>query len=78
MEDATNFFFHCIKYIDERQVLNDTVRDFQFDSFWKQKRTGILTQIWSCSGQSTDISLPRNVFDKLFDSFFETNFKTFF
>ena len=29
MEDATHFFFHCIEYIDERQVLNDTVRDFQ-------------------------------------------------
>ena len=29
VEDATHFFFHCIKYIDERQILNDTVRDFQ-------------------------------------------------
>ena len=29
MEDATNFFFHFLKYIDERQVFNDTVRNFQ-------------------------------------------------
>ena len=29
MEDATHFFFHCIKYIGERQVYNDTVREFQ-------------------------------------------------
>ena len=29
MEDATHFFFHCIKYIGERQVFNDTVREFQ-------------------------------------------------
>ena len=29
MEDATLFFFHCIKYIGERQVFNDTVREFQ-------------------------------------------------
>ena len=29
MEDATHFFFHCIKYIDERQVSNDTAREFQ-------------------------------------------------
>ena len=29
MEDATYFFFHCIKYIGERQVFNDTVRYFQ-------------------------------------------------
>ena len=26
---ATHFFFHCIKYIDERQVFTDTVRDLQ-------------------------------------------------
>ena len=29
MEDATHFFFHCIKYIGERQVFNDTVTEFQ-------------------------------------------------
>ena len=29
MEDATQFFFHCIKYIGERQVFNDTVTEFQ-------------------------------------------------
>ena len=29
MEDATHFFFHCVKYIGERQVFNDTVREFQ-------------------------------------------------
>ena len=29
MEDATQFFFHCIKYIGERQVFNDSVRNFQ-------------------------------------------------
>ena len=29
MEDAIHFSFHCIKYIDERQVFNDTVRYFQ-------------------------------------------------
>ena len=29
IEDAIHFFFHCIKYIDERQVFNDTVREFQ-------------------------------------------------
>ena len=29
MEDATHFFFHCIKYIGERQIFNDTVREFQ-------------------------------------------------
>ena len=29
MEDATHFFFHCIKYINEWQVFNDTVWDFQ-------------------------------------------------
>ena len=29
MEDASHFFFHCIKYIGERQIFNDTVRDFQ-------------------------------------------------
>ena len=28
-EDATHFLFHCIKYIGERQVFNDTVREFQ-------------------------------------------------
>ena len=25
---ATHFFFHCIKYIGERQVFNDTVREY--------------------------------------------------
>ena len=25
MEDATHYFFHCIKHIDEKQVFNDTV-----------------------------------------------------
>ena len=29
MEDATHFFFHCNKYIGERQVFYDTVREFQ-------------------------------------------------
>ena len=29
MENATHSFFRCIKYIGERQVFNDTVRDFQ-------------------------------------------------
>ena len=29
MEDATHFFFHCNKYSGERQVFNDTVREFQ-------------------------------------------------
>ena len=29
MEDATHSFFHCIKYIDERQVFNAKFRDFQ-------------------------------------------------
>ena len=29
MEDATRLFFHCIKYIGERRVFNDTVREFQ-------------------------------------------------
>ena len=29
MEDATHFLFQCIKYIDERQVFNGTVRDFK-------------------------------------------------
>ena len=29
MEDATYYFFHCIKIIDERQVFIDTVRVFQ-------------------------------------------------
>ena len=28
MEDATRLF-HCIKYIGERHVFNDTVREFQ-------------------------------------------------
>ena len=28
IEDATHYFFHCIKYFDERQVFNDTVRVF--------------------------------------------------
>ena len=28
MEDATHFFFYCIKYIGEGQVFNDTVREF--------------------------------------------------
>ena len=31
MEDATHFFFHCIKYIGEKQVFNDTVREFHFN-----------------------------------------------
>ena len=29
IEDATHYFFHCIKYFDERQVFNDNVRVFQ-------------------------------------------------
>ena len=29
MEDAIHSLFHCIKYIGERQVFNDTVREFQ-------------------------------------------------
>ena len=29
MEDANHFFFQCIRYIDERQVFNDKVMDFQ-------------------------------------------------
>ena len=29
MEDATHVFFHCIKYNNERQVFNDTIREFQ-------------------------------------------------
>ena len=41
IEDATHYFFHCIKYCDERQVFNDTVRGFQpltinLILFWKQ------------------------------------------
>ena len=41
-----------------------------------EAKTGILKQILSCSGLSTDKSMPQNVFDKLFDSFVETDFKT--
>ena len=26
IEDANHYFFHCIKYFDEIQVFNDTVR----------------------------------------------------
>ena len=44
--------------------------------FFLEAKTGILKQIWSCSGLSTDVSMPWNVFDKLFDYFVETNFKT--
>ena len=29
IEDAIHYFFHGIKYFDERQVFNDTVRVFQ-------------------------------------------------
>ena len=29
VEGATYYFFHCIKYSDERQVFNDTFRVFQ-------------------------------------------------
>ena len=29
IEDGTHYFFHCIKYFDEKQVFNDTVRVFQ-------------------------------------------------
>ena len=29
IEDATHYFFHCIKYFDGRQVFNDTVGIFQ-------------------------------------------------
>ena len=29
MEDAIHFFFHCIRYIGERQVFNGAVREFQ-------------------------------------------------
>ena len=79
MEDATHFFFHCIKYIGERQVFNDTVREFQpltINLILFGSETGISKQIWSCSGLSTDISMPRNVFDKFFDSFVVTNLKT--
>ena len=28
IKDATHYLFHCIKYFDERQVFNDTVRVF--------------------------------------------------
>ena len=78
MEDATHFFFHCIIYIGERQVFNDTFRQFQpltinlilFGSEnWNIETNMILFRL------STDISMPRNVFDKLFDSSIETNFK---
>ena len=42
MENATNFFFYFIIYIDERQVFNDTIGDFQpliinLILFWKRK-----------------------------------------
>ena len=29
IEGAAHYFFHCIKYFDERQVFNDTVRVVQ-------------------------------------------------
>ena len=28
MEDSNHFVFHCMKYIGERRVFNETVRDF--------------------------------------------------
>ena len=46
--------------------------------FFLEAKTGILKRIWSCSGLSTDICMAQNVFDKLFDYFFETNSNTNF
>ena len=28
IEDTIHYFFHCIKYVDERQVFHDTVKVF--------------------------------------------------
>ena len=58
MEDATHYFFHRIKYIDERQVFNDTVRVFQpltTKLILFEAKTGTLKQLRSCSGLSADI-----------------------
>ena len=81
MEDAIHFFFHCIKYIGERQLFNDTVREFQplttnlilFGSEnWNIEKYKALSR---AIHRYIHISMPRNIFDKLFDSFVETNFK---
>ena len=80
MEDATHFFFHCIKYISERQVFNDIVSDFQpltinlirFGSENSNIETNMV--LFGAIHRYTS-SMRLNVFDKLFDSFFETIFK---
>ena len=62
IEDVTHYFFHSIKYIDERQVFNDTVNVCQpltINLIFLEAKTGILKQIWSCSGLSTDKVMPQ-------------------
>ena len=62
IEDATHFFFHCIKYIGERQVFNDAAREFKpltTNLILLEANTGISKQIWSCSGLPTDIFMPQ-------------------
>ena len=80
MEDVTHFFFHCIKYIGERQVFNETVRDFQpltinLILFGSETWWNIETDMVFFRAIKRYIHAS-NVYDKLFDSFVETNFKT--
>ena len=79
MEDAIHFFFHCNKYIGGRQVFNDTVRDFQPLTIslilFGSEHWIIETKMVLFRATHRYIHALKR-FDKLFDSFVETNFKT--
>ena len=46
IEDAIHYFFHGIKYFDEKQVFNDTVRVFQPSiGFFFKMKAGMLKLI---------------------------------
>ena len=69
VEDATHYYFHCIKYSDERQVISGTVRAYHplnIDLIIFAPKTGILKLILSCSGLSIGICTHQNAFSNLF------------
>ena len=77
MEDATHFFFHCYKYVDERQVFNGTVRNFKPLTInlilFGSENWNIETNMVLFRASHRYIYALKS-FYKLFDSFFEAIF----
>ena len=78
MEDAIHFLFHCIKYIGEREVFIDTFREFLpltiYLILFGSENWNIETNMVLFKAIHRYIHASKR-FDKLVDSFVETNVK---